>query len=81
MKVSDLSVLVRRAREKRSQSACVAAVLVAYAEHFKGMSPLEVCATLEIADTYKDHVRMLLQVPTELEAIGFKVTNVLVKEG
>jgi hypothetical protein len=75
MKVSELVILVRRARERRAQSTCVATVLVAYSEYFKDMSPLEVCSALEISDSYKDHVRMLLQVPSELENIGFKVTN------
>ena len=76
MKTSDLRRLIDRASERKAKSQCTTAILIAYHAELVNDPPQEICRVLGLGESYKHQVRAAMQIPEELEALGFKVVPV-----
>ena len=74
-RLGELKRVIELAGDRKAKSPCTIAVVLAHYEYLRSSSALEICRELGLSDSYQHQIRALMQVPEELEALGFRLTN------
>lgn len=75
MKISELKLLMQRARQRKAVNPCLTAVVIAFSPGLKDYTAKEICGLLDIPESYESTVRSNLRVAKELNMLGYNITN------
>jgi len=75
MKRSEMARVVELAQGRNARVPAFIALLLTHSEDFAKDTPMEICQSMKMSESYVHQVRSFMKIQEELDRLGFKITK------